>query len=117
MRMKLRSRVRLLGLVGRYNVPGVIFVSGDRHIGEISIEVEGTPYPIYDITASGLTHSWSTFPGEPNERRVSEVVTDLHFGGMVINWQESKVEIEVQLVGVDGVAYVKQPLTFDRIRP
>lgn len=112
-----RSRARLLALIERREVPGVIFISGDRHIGEISREVQGTRYPIYDITASGLTHSWSTFPGEPNERRVSEVVRDLHFGGMLISWGEEKVEVELELMGVDGVASVKQPLTFDRIRP
>ncbi len=111
-----RSRARLLALVGRYNVPGVILVSGDRHIGEISREVEGMPYPIYDITASGLTHSWWAFPGEPNERRVSEVVRDLHFGAMLINWRERKVDVELQLIGVHGSPSVKQVLTFDRIR-
>ncbi|MEE9255234.1 MAG: alkaline phosphatase D family protein, partial [Pseudomonadales bacterium] len=92
------SRARLLALIRENHVPGVIFISGDRHIGEISRETRATAYPLYDITASGLTHSWSSFPGEPNERRVSEVITDLHFGAMSITWGSETVDLELQLI-------------------
>jgi alkaline phosphatase D len=111
-----RSRARLLGLISRFDVLGAVLVSGDRHIGEISVEREGTPYPLYDITASGLTHSWTNFPGEPNSRLVSRVVSERHFGGMVITWQDDTVQVELELIGVNGVAAVKQALVFDRIR-
>ena len=112
-----RSRARLLALIRAHGVLGVIFISGDRHIGEISRETRGTAYPLYDITASGLTHSWSSYPGEPNERRVSTVVTDLHFGGLLITWGREIVEVKLQLIDRDGVARVSHPLIFDRITP
>ena len=35
-------------------VPGVVFVAGDRHHGEIGVLKTGGPYPLYEITASGL---------------------------------------------------------------
>ena len=52
-----QSRERLFQLVADNQTPGVVLLSGDRHIGEISrYEAPEVSYPIYDITASGLTH-------------------------------------------------------------
>ena len=50
-----------------------------------------------EITASGLTHSWRSFKGEPNALRVGTVYTDLHYGLLVIDWHASPVTVELQL--------------------
>lgn len=48
-------------LLTKYRVPGVVFLSGDVHLGTITELAAsdrcGTPYPIIDMTSSGLTHS------------------------------------------------------------
>lgn len=49
------EREELLRLLRAENIPGVVFVDGDRHITELSkMEREGT-YPLYDLTVSPLT--------------------------------------------------------------
>ncbi|MCZ6890222.1 MAG: alkaline phosphatase D family protein [Gammaproteobacteria bacterium] len=98
------SRDRLFRLIAQHRVPGVVFLSGDRHIGELSRR-DTQPYPLYDITSSSMTHSWSTFPGEPNSQRVGEVFTGLNFGEIHIDWDTGRVDIGlVDRNGVDVLA-------------
>ncbi|MEN8185945.1 MAG: alkaline phosphatase D family protein, partial [Bacteroidota bacterium] len=60
---------------------GVIILSGDRHIAEISSKnISGVNYPLIDFTASGMTHSYKSFSSEANEYRVSDVISDKNFG-------------------------------------
>ncbi|MGB0744432.1 MAG: alkaline phosphatase D family protein [Opitutales bacterium] len=77
----------------------VVFISGDRHIHEISL-IAGNEkhYPIADVTSSGLTHSWENFPGEENPYRVGEVHAGLGFGLMRIDWsgQSPTVQLEIR---------------------
>ncbi|MEK7482860.1 MAG: alkaline phosphatase D family protein [Planctomycetota bacterium] len=93
-----KARQRLFDLIGKTKTKGVIFISGDRHIAEIS-KIEGTSagYPLYDITASGMTHSWSDFKEEKNRYRVGEVYPDLHFGWIEIQWTSTPPVIELQI--------------------
>ena len=67
---------------------GVIVLSGDRHISEISrTEIAGLPYPLIDFTSSGLTHAYSSFTGEPNPFRVGKVVSTESFGTVILNFK------------------------------
>lgn len=81
------ARERLFRLIGRTRAPGVVFISGDRHIAEIS-RIDGTAagYPLYDITSSGLTHTWQGRWEEPNRHRLGDNVIALNFGLLEIDW-------------------------------
>ncbi len=47
---------RMLQLIAKTGAEGVVFVSGDRHLGEISVLKNSVvPYPVYDLTSSGMT--------------------------------------------------------------
>lgn len=75
-----------------------VFISGDRHIHEISvIEGQGEAYPIIDITSSGLTHSWENFPGEPNPYRAGEVYPGLGFGLIKIDWSGKSPKLTLEI--------------------
>ena len=92
-----KARERLFDIIVRSEANGVIFLSGDRHIAEISrIELEGLDYPIYDITSSSLTHSWRSFPGEVNRHRVGEVFSENNFGLLEIDWERSVVNATIR---------------------
>lgn len=92
------DRAWLLKLIREESVPGVIFISGDRHIHEISVLQEtDAPYPLVDITSSGLTHSWESFKGEPNKHRVGEVFKELGFGTLEIDWDAEPVTITASI--------------------
>lgn len=75
------ARKRLLALLDRTRPDGLLLISGDRHLGELSQErTAESDFLISEITASGMTHSVPGDWSEPNQRRVGALVADLHFG-------------------------------------
>ena len=65
------ERQRLFDLVKTTGANGVLILSGDRHMSELSCERgEAVPYPMYDITCSGLSKAGGGRDGEPNPHRV-----------------------------------------------
>ncbi len=91
------ERARLLELIGRSGAPGVLLLSGDRHMSEIMrVEDPALAYPLWEVTSSGLTHSWSRNPGEPNRHRVGGLVTVLSFGLIAIDWETQALQIELR---------------------
>jgi alkaline phosphatase D len=101
-----KAKQRLLSLV-RARAPNALFISGDRHIGELTRTSSATPV-FYDITSSGLTHPWSDFPGEANSGRVGEVVTERHFGLLSLDWSARTVSVE--LINGGGQSVLRQIL-------
>ena len=94
-----KSRERLFNLVAQSKARGVIFISGDRHIAEISlIERKDINYPLYDFTSSGLTHTWGSVRKEQNQFRVGDLVIKRNFGLIIIEW-EKRPEITFQVRG------------------
>lgn len=79
---------------------GVVFISGDVHWGEISKRQFDDVYPLYDVTASGLTMDWHNT--EPNKYRVGEVWSKNHFGMLEINWSADDPEVTMQIIDVAG---------------
>ena len=81
-----QERKRLFNLLVKYPDKKTVIISGDRHIAEISkIEPEGLPYPLYDVTSSGLTHAYTGTSPEPNQYRVSDLIRQLNFGLIYID--------------------------------
>ena len=79
----------------------VIFLSGDRHIAEISkAEIKGLRYPLIDITSSGMTHSYTSYSYEPNQYRVSEVVKDKNYG--LLKFDLEKKIVKCEIVGLNN---------------
>ncbi len=107
------SREKLFQLIANSGAKGVFFLSGDRHIGEISkINISGVPYPVYDITSSGLTHVYEQ-ADEENRHREGELVTKLNFGTLTINWEE-KVEVHIDIRGENNQVYQTARLSFPK---
>jgi len=53
------SQARLLALLAATNTSGAFLLSGDVHVAEVNrLACAGLGYPLYEFTASGLTHSW-----------------------------------------------------------
>ncbi|HEY9296614.1 MAG TPA: alkaline phosphatase D family protein, partial [Phormidium sp.] len=93
-----KSRQRLFDLIAETKLSGVIFLSGDRHFAEISKMKTGSiPYPLYEITSSGLTHSWEKLEKEPNKYRQGQFFKYLHFGLMEIDWNSKPVLLKLQI--------------------
>ncbi len=91
------ARERLFKLIAQSKAPGVILLSGDRHIGEVSLlpALEKRP-PLVELTTSGLTHYWEEFPGEPNSLRVGATYVGLNFGTLTIDWPASTAKLQLR---------------------
>jgi alkaline phosphatase D len=88
---------KLNTLIATSKAKGVIVLSGDRHISEFSrTNIDGVNYPLIDFTSSGMTHSYSSFDGEPNQYRDGKVVSELSFGLLKINFDTKKVIMQMR---------------------
>ncbi|WP_210489893.1 alkaline phosphatase D family protein [Rufibacter aurantiacus] len=99
-----KSRERLFNLIAKTKAPNVILLSGDRHFAELSkISWPGVPYPIYDFTSSGLTHSWmGGLVNEPNRYRVGQMHDRLNFGVMRFHWEQTIAAVDFEIRGRDN---------------
>jgi len=95
-----QSRNRMFSLLGDINPAPLIFISGDRHIAEVSkIEIQGLSYPLYDFTASGLTHTWGEYWPEPNRFRVDSLIVSKNFGLLNLSWNDSQLAVAMEVRG------------------
>jgi alkaline phosphatase D len=98
-----RELQRLFDLLRKTEASGVILLSGDRHLGEISLDPEAISYPLYDITASGLNQANSGWRSpEPNRFQVASLAYGNHFGAVEIDWSLKDPLIKLQLRHEDG---------------
>jgi len=96
---------KLKKIIANSNAKGVIILSGDRHIAEISqIKLPNMAYPLIDITSSGLTHSYTSYSGEPNKYRISKVIPKKNFGLLKFNFKNNTVTFEIR--GLNNKLYL-----------
>jgi alkaline phosphatase D len=98
------ERTRMVRLLRDTGARGVIFLSGDRHRGEISRDDQhpDRPYPLYDLTSSGLNQGGGGHPEEPNRHRIGEPVLKAHYGTLDIDWSATPPRVTARLRLVDG---------------
>lgn len=102
---------KLENLIAQSGAKGVIILSGDRHISEFSrTEIDGLSYPLIDFTSSGLTHSYFSFSGEPNQYRIGEVVSEKSYG--VITFDFEKKEADMKMKGDNGTVLQELKQTY-----
>ena len=112
------ARERLFRLIGQTRAPGVVFISGDRHIAEIS-RIEGTAagYPIYDVTSSGMTHTWREDRPEANRHRLGEKLVALNFGVLEIDWDASPVTLRFTILDDGEQVRLEHTVRLSDLRP
>lgn len=108
-----RARQRLFNLISKSNAKGVFFISGDRHIAEFSkIEFSGMDYPLYDLTSSGLTHTWRQPAKEKNQYRVGPLIAKLNYGVLHIRKEEGSTVVDASVRGLSDTPYFEKSLEF-----
>ncbi len=95
------ERRKLLDLLRVKETGPVVFLSGDRHMGEImklKVDDPASPgFPVYEITSSGLTNAGGGMRGEPNRHRVSPTnFQKVNFGLMTVDWSTRDVILELR---------------------
>lgn len=88
---------KLKRLIVEAEAENVVILSGDRHISEFSkTELAGLDYPLVDFTSSGLTHTYTSYTGEPNRYREGEVISDLSFGLLFLDLKNSSIKMQMR---------------------
>jgi alkaline phosphatase D len=95
-----RERRRLFDLIESTEADGVVLLSGNVHFTEVSRTDEG-PYPLYDFTASGLTHVNEGYASVKNPYRVAGPFVDLNFGLIEIDWEANSGPV-IALKAIDA---------------
>ncbi len=82
------ERERLYKLIKDTSASGVLFLSGDRHLGEISVMDAGWGYPVIDVTSSGINQANTKWRREePNKHRFAAMPWENNYGIVDIDWQ------------------------------
>lgn len=107
------EREKLFELIAANVKVPLVFLTGDRHISEVSkMEIEGYPYPLYDITSSSLTSPWGDPRPEANQFRIDSIIYDRNFTVMDIAWDTNTPQLGIKFVGVDNQTLKEFKLDF-----
>jgi alkaline phosphatase D len=112
-----RARQRLFDLVARSRARNVIFLSGDRHLGEISrLNDPRISQPLYDITSSGMTHHaqdnfFYSFSHEVNQFRRGQNFVGLNFGLIQFNWDAVPPTATLQIRDADNAVRIEEKIS------
>jgi hypothetical protein len=111
------ERKRLFTLLRETGAEGLIMLSGDRHLAELSMMDAQLGYPIYDITASGFNQaarSWR--PYETNRHRVATMNWGDNFGLITIDWDQADPRISMQIRDDVGDITIQQKIRLSTIK-
>ncbi|HZH26523.1 MAG TPA: alkaline phosphatase D family protein [Azospirillaceae bacterium] len=100
-----RERQRLFDLIRETGANGVVFLSGDRHLGGLYRETTGTPYPMLDVTSSGISHAGGGRNEITGPNRLGDAYRDENFGTVDVDWAAGTVTLSVR--GMDGAAVLQ----------
>jgi len=113
------ERAKLYKLLRDTKAEGVIVLSGDRHLAELSMSLDALTYPLYDMTSSGFnqaTPSWR--PPERNRHRVAAVPFGNNYGLVEIDWSRGTSPlVSLQLHDDDGRTLVRHDIRAGMLKP
>lgn len=104
------ERAKLLDITSQVKAP-LIFLSGDRHMSEVSTLTHKGKL-LYEFTASSLTNPWRVKSPEPNRYREQEIVYQTNFAVMEMAWQGDRLGLLVRFIGKDNKVYQTHELSF-----
>ncbi|MFT5386207.1 MAG: alkaline phosphatase D [Saprospiraceae bacterium] len=107
------ARERFFDLLVKTKPAKPLLISGDRHIAELSkYQPEGLDYPIYEMTASGLTHTWDIPRVEANQHRVGEIIYQKNFSVLQLDWKQANPIMTVEVKGLNNESFMKEELRY-----
>jgi alkaline phosphatase D len=113
-----RQRERFFKLLETTQAKGVIILSGDRHLAELSMMPHAIGYPLYDLTSSGLTEADKKWrPYETNSHRVGTMNFGNNFGFITIDWYRTDPLIRLQIRDEEGEVTLQQKVLLSTIHP
>jgi alkaline phosphatase D len=112
------ERERLFKLIRDTKAAGVVLLSGDRHLAELSMMDGGVGYPVYDLTSSGLNQGYRRWRRcEVNRHRVATMNAGDNFGLVTIDWDREDPRVSLQIRDVEGDVTIQQKLSLSTLQP
>jgi alkaline phosphatase D len=108
---------RFYDLIAKTKANGVIVLSGDRHWAELSVEREGVPYPIRDLTSSSFNqlHERGT-PTENTKRALPNTWHRENFGEVAIDWRGEETVVHLRVRDLEGKAVIEEAVALRELR-
>jgi alkaline phosphatase D len=113
-----RERERLYRLLGETKAAGVIVLSGDRHLAELSVMDAGIGYRLLDLTSSGLNQAskrWRAL--ETNRHRVATMNRGDNFGMVRIDWDRPDPLVVLEILDDEGDVIIRHKVPLSRLQP
>jgi alkaline phosphatase D len=111
------ERDRFLKLLASTKANGVLILSGDRHLAELSMLDTGVGYPLYDLTSSGMNQGNKRFRKiEPNRHRLAIQDVGDNFGMVRIDWTKDDPILSLEIYDVEGDVTIRQKVPLSRLQ-
>lgn len=121
------ERQRLFRLIRDTSASGVVFLSGDRRLAEISKlptdSIDGPGYPLFDLTSSSLNTPTVTpgktgarYANELNSYRVGLTYFDVNFGLLQIDWTPPDPIVRLQIRDEAGAVVAQQRVALSQMK-
>lgn len=105
---------RLLDLIDFAQVENLVIISGDTHYAELSLLKDRVPYPLYELTASGLTEVWPVFG--PNRHRIAQAPLEPNYGRITIDWAGRDPAVLLEVETLSGQIAISQRISLAALR-
>ena len=113
-----REREKLYGLIRDTKAAGVVLLSGDRHLAELSMMDAEVGYPLYDLTSSGMNMANKRHRAlESNRHRVSIMDVGNNFGMVRIDWTKTDPVVSLEIQDEEGDVTIRQKIPLSRLQP
>jgi alkaline phosphatase D len=104
---------RLVKLIQKTKANHLVAISGDVHYAEISKFNSEHSYPIFDVTASGLSQKWHF--AAPNKNRIEGPIMENHFGLLTIDFSAKNPHVKAEIWDDTGNQRVEYTIPFQTI--
>jgi alkaline phosphatase D len=97
------ERTQLLDRIAEEGIKGVVFLTGDRHNGELSLWESEEGWQVYDLTASPLTSRAYDHTNEPNSLRVpGTMVGERNFASLRFSGKRKERVLDITMHNTQG---------------
>ncbi len=111
------QRERLYQLLRETRASGVVILSGDRHLAELSVMDAGLGYPLLDLTSSGINQASKRWrPLEMNRHRVATMNQGDNFGMVGIDWNQVDPLVRLEIHDVEGDVIIRHKVPLSRLQ-
>lgn len=111
-----REKSYIMDLLQANKINNVVFLSGDRHCGEISKWSNGD-YTLYDLTSSPLTSGAADMSKEKNQFRMEgTIVSERHFAMLKISGSRKERKLSVAYYNNHGDLIFEKPIQFNDVK-